>query len=250
MQGVGLAAADAAAAVAGGDREDRRGLRDAALIAVGSDGLLRISEIAAIQVEDVEPTEDGSGRLTVRSSKTDQEGAGEVLYLGESTVRRVSAWADATGIASGPLFVRVRKNVLIGTKPLSTVSIRRIVRDRCKAAGVQGRVSGHSLRGRGRSVPGGRGCLPRGDAAGRPVAITQHARPLRQGPAGRPGRRRPHSVRQSPTDWDHGRDQGLPVSTLRLINRYASATGRPRVRPALAASTATPTASPSRPGRR
>ena len=98
--------------MAGGDREDLRGLRDAALIGVGSDGLLRISEIAALQVEDVEQTEDGSGRLTVRSSKTDQEGAGEVLYLGESTVRRITAWADAAGITSGALFVRVRKNGL------------------------------------------------------------------------------------------------------------------------------------------
>ena len=105
--------------MAGADLDDLRGLRDAALIAVGSDGLLRISEIAALQVEDVEQTEDGSGRLTVRSSKTDQEGVGEILYLGESTVRRVTAWVDAAGITAGPLFVRVRKNGLIGTKPLS-----------------------------------------------------------------------------------------------------------------------------------
>ena len=146
VQGVGFAAADAAAAVAGGDTEDLPGLRDAAMIAIASDGLLRVSEIAAIQVEDVEPAEDGSGRLTVRSSKTDQEGAGQVLYLGESTIRRVNAWTEAAGIASGPLFVRVRKNGRLGTKALSVVSIRRIIRTRCKAAGVDGRVSGHSLR--------------------------------------------------------------------------------------------------------
>lgn len=146
VQGVGFAAADAAAAVAGGDPESLPGLRDAALIALASDGLLRVSEIAAIQVADVEQAEDGSGRLTVRSSKTDQEGAGQVLYLGESTLRRVTAWADAAGIASGPLFVRVRKNGRIGTKALSVVTIRRIIRTRCRAAGVEGRVSGHSLR--------------------------------------------------------------------------------------------------------
>ena len=168
VQGVGFAAADAAAAVAGGDLEDLRGLRDAALIAVGSDGLLRISEIAALQVEDVEPTEDGSGRLTVRSSKTDQEGAGEILYLGESTLRRVTAWADAAGITAGPLFVRVRKNGLIGTKPLSPVSIRRIIRDRCKAAGVEGRVSGHSLRvGGAQSLAAGGASLVEMQQAGR-----------------------------------------------------------------------------------
>lgn len=146
VQGVGFAAADAAAAVAGSDSEDLPGLRDAALIAVASDGLLRVSEIASIQIADVEQAEDGSGRLTIRSSKTDQEGAGQVLYLGESTIRRVTAWTGAAGITSGPLFVRVRKNGRIGTKALSVVSIRRIIRTRCQAAGVDGRVSGHSLR--------------------------------------------------------------------------------------------------------
>lgn len=146
VQGVGFAAADAAAAVAGSDIQDLPGLRDAALIAVASDGLLRVSEIAAVQVADVEQAEDGSGRLSIRSSKTDQEGAGQVLYLGESTMRRVTAWTSAAGITSGPLFVRVRRNRRIGAKALSVVSIRRIIRTRCKAAGVDGRVSGHSLR--------------------------------------------------------------------------------------------------------
>ena len=146
VQGVGFAAADAAAAAAGGDPENLPGLRDAALIAVASDGLLRVSEIAAILVADVELAEDGSGLLTIRSSKADQEGAGQVLYLGETTIRRIAAWIDAAGIASGPVFVRVRKNGLIGTKALSHGAIRHIIRTRCQAVGAEGRISGHSLR--------------------------------------------------------------------------------------------------------
>ena len=169
VQGVGFAAATAAAAVAGSD--DLRklaGLRDAALIAVASDGLLRVSEIAAIQVEDVEQAEDGSGRLTIRSSKTDQEGAGEILYLGEPTIVRVAAWTEAAGTTSGPVFVRVRKNGLIGTRALSSVSIRRIIRDRCKAVGVEGRVSGHSLRvGGAQSLAAGGASLVEMQQAGR-----------------------------------------------------------------------------------
>ncbi len=146
VQGVGFAAADAAAAVAGSDGQNRAGLRDAALIAIASDGLLRVSEIAAVQAADVAQAEDGSGRLTIRSSKTDQEGAGQVLYLGASTMRRVTAWTTAAGITSGPLFVRVRKNGRLGDKALSAVAVRQIIRTRCKAAGVEGRLSGHSLR--------------------------------------------------------------------------------------------------------
>ena len=169
VQGVGFAAATAAAAVAGHDDiRTLAGLRDAALIAVASDGLLRVSEIAAIQVEDVEQAEDGSGRLTVRSSKTDQEGVGEVLFLGEPTIGRVAAWTEAAGITSGPVFVRVRKNGLIGTRALSTVSIRRIIRDRCKAVGAQGRVSGHSLRvGGAQSLAAGGASLVEMQQAGR-----------------------------------------------------------------------------------
>ena len=67
------------------------GLRDAALLAVASDGLLRVSEIAALDVGDVQAEADGSGRLVVGESKTDQEGQGAVLYLGAPTVSRVNA---------------------------------------------------------------------------------------------------------------------------------------------------------------
>ena len=72
--------ADAAAALAarfGG----LAGLRDAAILAVASDALLRVSEVAALDVEDLTGEPDGSGRLTVRRSKTDQEGGGAVQYL-------------------------------------------------------------------------------------------------------------------------------------------------------------------------
>ena len=168
VQGVGFAAADAAAAVAGNDGQDLAGLRDAALIAIASDGLLRLSEIAAVQADDLEQAEDGSGRLTIRSSKTDQEGVGHVLYLGASTVRRLTVWTNAAGITSGPVFVRVRKNGRLGDKALSAVSIRQIIRARCQAAGAEGRVSGHSLRvGGAQSLAAGGASLVEMQQAGR-----------------------------------------------------------------------------------
>ena len=48
-----------------------RGLRDAALIAVGSDALLRVGEMVAIDARDIERDPDGSAVLHVRRSKTD-----------------------------------------------------------------------------------------------------------------------------------------------------------------------------------
>ena len=54
----------------------RRGLVDIALCAVMADGGLRRSEAAALMWGDVERAEDGSGRVTIRQSKTDREGGG------------------------------------------------------------------------------------------------------------------------------------------------------------------------------
>ena len=62
----------------------RRPLRDAALIAVASDALLGVSEVAALEVADIDWN---SSTILVCRSKTDQEG--EVLYLGEPTLKRV-----------------------------------------------------------------------------------------------------------------------------------------------------------------
>ena len=92
-------AAEAAASIAAATGT-LAGLRDAALIRVGSDALLRVSELAALQVADIEThPDDGSGMLTVRSSKTDQEGRGELRYLGTPTVAAVTKWLQAAGTA-------------------------------------------------------------------------------------------------------------------------------------------------------
>ena len=58
---------------------------------------------------------------------------------------RVRAWLEAAGLTGGPLFQRLDR----AGRPrgrLSTVSIRAIVQRRAAEAGIEGRVSGHSLR--------------------------------------------------------------------------------------------------------
>ena len=143
VAGVRWEQADAAAAVAANDGRSVKGLRDAAIVAVMSDAMLRVSEAAALHVADLEA--EGGNTLTVRRSKTDQEGEGVAQYIGGPTVVRVRAWMDAAGIADGPLFQRLDK----AGKPrgrLSTQSIRAIIQRRAQDAGIEGRVSGHSLR--------------------------------------------------------------------------------------------------------
>ena len=86
---------------------DVQGLRDAALLSVGFDGGLRVSELVAVSAADLEPDADGSGILALRSSKTDQDGKGSFVWLSPDTMRRVHAWLDASGIEQGPLFRRI-----------------------------------------------------------------------------------------------------------------------------------------------
>ena len=73
--------------------------------------------------------------LTIRRSKTDQEGEGAVQYIGGPTVARVRAWLDAAGITTGAMFQRLDK----AGRPrrrLSTVSIRAIVQRPAAEASV------------------------------------------------------------------------------------------------------------------
>ncbi len=127
------------------------GLRDAAIIAVMSDGLLRVSECAALRAGDVSAEADGSGRLAMRRSTAGQEGDGAVLFLGRPTMERIAAWQSAARIdpaaeSAEPLFRRVRKGGHVQPQGLSPLSVHHIVKARAKAAGAAGRVSGHSLR--------------------------------------------------------------------------------------------------------
>lgn len=139
---------EAAAVLAAADGSPA-GLRDAAMLRLGSDGFLRVSELAAIQVADLELDQgDGSGRLRIRRSKTDQDGDGAVLYLGPPTVATVRAWLAASGIAEGPLFRRLSRAGALyrDGQALSARAVRDVLRQRGQAAGVGGRLSGHSLR--------------------------------------------------------------------------------------------------------
>ena len=101
VEGLRREAAVAAARLAA-EEGTALGLRDAALLRLGSDGLLRISELVAVQVDDLGPREDGSGVLALPRSKTDQEGEGSTLYVCRETMAAVAAelmqagrWTDA-----------------------------------------------------------------------------------------------------------------------------------------------------------
>ena len=116
------------------------GLRDASMIRLMSDCLLRISEVVAVNVEDIGKV------LTVRSSKTDQEGEGAALYVGAPTHKAIRKYRKAAGIEEGALFRRVRWQKHITPDRLSVNGARNAIKRWAAEAGVEGFISGHSLR--------------------------------------------------------------------------------------------------------
>ena len=116
------------------------------MIAVASDALLRVSEVSNAQVEDVAFEDDGSARLLVRRSKTDRQCRGAMLFLGPHTAALVRQWLAAASIREGALFRRIHRAGTVASQGLGAGSVRRVIVQRAAAAGLAGRVSGHSLR--------------------------------------------------------------------------------------------------------
>jgi integrase len=128
-----------------------QGARDRALLLLGFAGAFRRSELAGLDVADLEFGEDGV-TVTLRHSKTDQEGAGRKVGIpygsekGSCPVRAVKAWLvaaeKATGIPLiGPLFRPIDRHGNVGVERLTDHAIWSVIK---RAAG-QG-FSGHSLR--------------------------------------------------------------------------------------------------------
>ena len=59
---------------------------------------------------------------------------------------RLNRWTDQAGIKDGFLFRRIRRGDVLLVTGLTARSIREIIRRRGEDAGIDGRVSGHSLR--------------------------------------------------------------------------------------------------------
>lgn len=134
---------------------DRRASRTMAICSVLSDSALRRSEAAALVWSDIEFCEDGTARITVRRSKTDQTGEGAVTAI--------------TRQAAADLH-RIRGNAADNDSVfgVSAETIHRTIKQTAAAAGLAGNFSGHS---------GRVGCARRMTRSGAPMqALMNHAR--------------------------------------------------------------------------
>ena len=126
-----------------------RGIRNSAILRVMSDGLLRISEVTELRIDDLE-----DNTLRLRFSKTDQAGDGEYLYLCEDTRQIVCEWLGRSELEDGYLFRRMTArgdNLYIDKQTgapskLTDDGVRRIIKSCAARVGLTEKVSGHSLR--------------------------------------------------------------------------------------------------------
>ncbi len=131
------------------------GKRDAAIIAVGFAGALRRSEICNLNVRDVEFL-DAQGYedrmvITVRQSKTDQQGKGQKVPIldggGIRPINRLRLWLEGSGITAGSLFQTMKRGGNLRGRPLHHSDIPRIVKHYANLIGLDPKdIAGHSLR--------------------------------------------------------------------------------------------------------
>lgn len=138
-------------AVIAGLPDDLRGKRDKAILLIGWAGAFRRSELVGLEVGDVR-FDAAKATITLRRSKTDQEGQGIVKVIPAMDdkslcpVQALRDWLDAAEIQSGVIFRSIdRWGRVHGA--MDGREIARIVKRAVERAGMDSRqFGGHSLR--------------------------------------------------------------------------------------------------------
>lgn len=147
---VAISASQLGAMIAQADGEGSRSIRDRAILALGMASALRRSELVALELRDVEWVDEGL-RLTVRLSKTDQDGDGQVIAVPAGRklkpVERLKAWLAIRGHGAGPLFTQIDPQGRRTDLAMSDRSVARLIQKYAARAGLEPEtVAGHSLR--------------------------------------------------------------------------------------------------------
>lgn len=131
--------------------DDPKATRDKALLLLGFAGAFRRSELVGLDVADVEHVRQGIV-VTLRRSKTDQEGRGRKIGIpfGRTRwcpVKHLTGWLAHAEIADGPIFRSINRHGHVADQRLSGEAVSITVKHRAEAAGFDpDAYSGHSLR--------------------------------------------------------------------------------------------------------
>jgi integrase len=107
--------------------------------------------MVALNIEDLTwDLSDGTATLTIRRSKTDQEGRGRNAFLPVFAVRAVRHWLRAANISTGPIFRRVMPDLRIGAAAMVEREVPRIFKRIMIRIGIPSaevaKIAGHSTR--------------------------------------------------------------------------------------------------------
>jgi integrase len=126
-------------------------VRDRALLLLGYAGGFRRSELVGLDVADIETVRQGTV-ITLRHSKTDQDGAGRKIGIPHGRtqhcpVAAVTAWLARSAITQGPVFCPITRHGHLQPVRLSGDAVSEVIRERLAAIGMDtDGYSGHSLR--------------------------------------------------------------------------------------------------------
>jgi integrase len=197
---VPVMASDLPAIAAACAPETVTGLRDRAILLLGFALLARRSELAALNLSDIELMPGEGLAVTIRWSKTDQSARGMVRRIHYASnepvcpVRAVLAWTSflaARGVSAGPLFIRVDRWGNLGPAVggryaaapsadgrdgrLRPQAIGAIVAARCESAGLGAARTGERRRYSGHSLRRG-GATSMLKAGAQPLNVSRHGR--------------------------------------------------------------------------
>jgi site-specific recombinase XerD len=129
-----------------------KGLRDRALLLLGFAGAFRRSELVSLDTDHLIQQDKGL-EIRIASSKTDQEGRGQVIAVPRVSdspycpVQAVLDWLTAAGITEGAIFRRLYRGDAVGKSRLTDQSIALIIKGLAVKVDLDpSRYAGHSLR--------------------------------------------------------------------------------------------------------
>lgn len=128
-----------------------KGTRDRALLLLGFAGAFRRSELVGLDVSDLDFVARGL-LVTLRRSKTDQEGQGRKVAIpfargSVCAVQAVKDWLAVSRITEGPLFRAVNRHGQISLLRLRSNAVAEIVKEGALSLGLSPEnYAGHSLR--------------------------------------------------------------------------------------------------------
>ena len=146
------ATSDIVLGMVGGKGRSLRELRNRAILLLGFAGAFRRSELVALDVVDIEWSTEGA-LVTIRRSKTDQEGLGRKVAIphGEIAcpVAALKAWLEAASITEGAVFRRIfnKRAQRITDRRLAGRNVASVVKAGAAKLGFDpSTFGGHSLR--------------------------------------------------------------------------------------------------------